>query len=271
MNAKHEIDRLLEESGAVLVRQNKHLVYRLPNGRNFVAPKTPSDPVRGAKNGLSDLRRALELPRESAGQPQETMPMEQHTKPIQQEPGSWTPVSPQQDARVQLQESIRLRIDAMIAREESIQERLLGEAQAVERRVHMLKALLPFSDDPTIEQALRSILPAIEPPAPAPRAVAAPPEPPQVISEPVQVTRQLVYAATQTFDGSFTVNDVMDLMTGARKIEGRERARVRQAIAQAMISLHDRGELIKEQEHHGRQQTVWKKAGPNGAGVGKRA
>ena len=59
MNAQHEIDRLLDESGAVLVRQNKHLVYRLPNGLNFVAAKTSSDPERAAKNSLSALRRAL--------------------------------------------------------------------------------------------------------------------------------------------------------------------------------------------------------------------
>ena len=132
----------------------------------------------------------------------------------------------------------------------------------------MLKALLPFTDDPAIEDSLRGVLPALEPPAPPKPALV--PEPPQVISEPVQVTRQLVFAATQTFDGTFTVNDVMDLMTSSREIEGRERVRVRQSIAQAMVTLHERGELIKEQEHHGRQQTVWTKAALHGHSVGIR-
>jgi hypothetical protein len=70
-------------------------------------------------------------------------------------------------------------------------------------------------------------------------------EPPQQIIERVQVTRQLVFAATQTFGQKFTVNDVMDLMTGSRQIEGGERLRVRQSIAAAMVSLHECGELLK--------------------------
>ena len=91
-------------------------------------------------------------------------------------------------------------------------------------------------------------------------------EPPQQIVERVQVTRQLVFAATQTFGEKFTVNDVMDLMTGGRQIEGRERLRVRQSIAAAMVSLHERGELLKAEEHYGRSQTVWQKAELNGKG-----
>jgi|GEM_PF-3088423 len=38
MNAELELDRLLKER-AVLVRQNKHLVYHLPSGQNFVVAK----------------------------------------------------------------------------------------------------------------------------------------------------------------------------------------------------------------------------------------
>lgn len=52
MNATTEITRLLSEHHVPLVRQKNHLVYRLPNGRNFVMAKTPSDPDRGAKNSL---------------------------------------------------------------------------------------------------------------------------------------------------------------------------------------------------------------------------
>ncbi len=40
MNAAAEVSRLLSECGAVLIRQNKHLVYSLPNGQNFVLAKT---------------------------------------------------------------------------------------------------------------------------------------------------------------------------------------------------------------------------------------
>jgi hypothetical protein len=167
-------------------------------------------------------------------------------------------------------ESLKQRIDTAIASEETIQEKLLAEAQAHERTVHMLRALLPFADDPKIEQSLREILPVPEPP-PSPQP--AVPPPPDAITERVQVTRQLVLAATQTFDETFTVNDVMALMVNGRPIDPDERGRVRSSIAQSMVTLHERGELVKEQEHFGRRQTIWRKAQLNGHsnGVGTRA
>ncbi len=251
MNAETEIERLLEESGAVLVRQNKHLVYRLPNGKNFVAAKTSSDPDRAAKNNLSELRRALGVVRVTSnakGDPE--MPIEQSPAAVVAEPQLYAPEMPSE-------ESFRERIEAAVAREEATQEKLLAEAQTVERRVHMLRALLAFADDPAIEGALRAVLPTAEPPTPANQPV---PEPPQQITERAQVTRQLVFAATQTFDDTFTVNDVMALMTGGREINGQERQRIRSSIAQLVVSLHERGQLIKEAEGYGRRQTVWRRA-----------
>ena len=41
-------------------------------------------------------------------------------------------------------ESLKERIEIAIASEEAMQEKLLAEAQAHERKVHMLKALLPL-------------------------------------------------------------------------------------------------------------------------------
>jgi hypothetical protein len=154
----------------------------------------------------------------------------------------------------------------MIAKEEAAQERLMAEAQRLERRVQMLKALLPFAEDPATEAALRALIPApAPPPAPTPPP---PPEPPQQITERVQVTRQLVFAATQTFDGSFTINDVVALMTAGRQIDPDERRRIRSSIAQCSVSLFERGELIKEEEHFGRKQTVWKAVRVNAGGNG---
>jgi hypothetical protein len=140
----------------------------------------------------------------------------------------------------------------------------MAQAQRLERRVQMLKALLPFADDPATEAALKAVTtPPPAPPAP-PR-----PEQPQQITERVQVTRELVFAATHTFDGTFTVNDVLALMTRGRQIGGDERMRVRSSIAQSMITLCDRGQLIKEAEGYGRRQAIWKKAPLNGSGVGR--
>jgi hypothetical protein len=94
------------------------------------------------------------------------------------------------------------------------------------------------------------------------------PEPPQRITERVQVTRQLVLAATQTFEETFTVNDVMALMTGGRQIDPQERLRIRSSIAQSVTTLFDRGELVRESEGYGKRQAVWRKAALNGNGNG---
>ena len=267
MNAETEIERLLEESGAVLVRQNKHLVYRLPNGQNFVAAKTSSDPDRAAKNSLSELRRALGVPRIALNH--EPAVMEKPQDIMNQNPQTHSSEAPREGLSPQAEaNAFRSRVEAMIATEEAAQEHLMAEAQQLERRVQMLKALLPFADDPATEAALKAITFSPPPPlAPAP----VQPEPPQHITERVQVTRELVLAATQTFDGTFTVNGVMALMTGGRHVDGSERMRIRSSIAQAMMSLYERGELIREAEGIGKRQAVWRKAALNGDGVGTRA
>jgi hypothetical protein len=264
MNPSHEINRLLEQSGALLVRHKKHLVYRLPNGETYTRAKTASD-HRAEKNNLVILRHALGIGRESQ-KPKGERTMQQ------QQPTPAPPVAIAPPPPAPPKAALKDRIETAIASEEAIQEKLLAEAQAHERKVHMLKALLPFAEDPLTENVLRGILPAVEPPAP-PKPVVPPP--PNAITERVQVTRQLVLAATQTFDETFTVNDVMALMVNGHQIDPDERGRVRSSIAQAMVTLHERGELTKEQEHFGRRQTIWRKAHLNGNGhsngVGTRA
>jgi hypothetical protein len=256
MNAADEVTRLLKDHHAVLVRQNKHLVYRLPNGQNFVVAKTSSDPDRAAKNNLSDLRHALGIPRETPRPKGDVaMPIEPKPTPVASAPPTPT------------DESLKARVEVAIAQEEAVQEKLLSEAQAVERRIQMLKAVLPFAEDPAIEASLRALLPAAEPAGPP----VPPPEPPQQITERVQVTRQLVLAATQTFEDTFTVNDVMALMTGSRQIDPRERLRIRSSIAQSVTTLFDRGVLVRESEGYGKRLAVWRKAALNGNGNGARA
>jgi predicted RNA binding protein YcfA (HicA-like mRNA interferase family) len=52
------LKKLLRDSGFVLLRQNLHMVWRHPSGRNFITAKTPSD-RRDEKNVRSELRRFL--------------------------------------------------------------------------------------------------------------------------------------------------------------------------------------------------------------------
>ena len=193
--------------------------------------------------------------------------------PIEQKPAPVATASAQAPAPAVVQdtakESLKSRIEVAILDEEAAQEKLLAAAQTRERRVHMLKALLPFADDPATEDALRTLLPAIQAPMPCPAPEPPCPEPPQAITERVQVTRQLVFAATQTFDDPFTVNDVLARMTGGAAIDVQERQRVRSSIAGAMIALLDRGELIREVEGFGKRQAIWRKALLNGTGNGQ--
>jgi hypothetical protein len=55
-------------------------------------------------------------------------------------------------------------------------------------------------------------------------------------------------------------------MTGNLRIDSPERLRVRASIAQCMMTLHDRGELIREAEGFGKRQAIWRKAALSGNG-----
>jgi hypothetical protein len=55
LDAKQQVLNLLKSSGAVLLRTNKHRVWKLPSGLRYTLPSTPSD-KRGWLNCLSDLR-----------------------------------------------------------------------------------------------------------------------------------------------------------------------------------------------------------------------
>jgi len=157
--------------------------------------------------------------------------------------------------------SMRERWTAALAQAEAYQEKLLADAQVAERRVHMLKAMIPYIDDPTFADTVRSVLPSLEPP-PAQPIVVLPPPPPQQIGEHIQVTRDLVFAATHTFDDTFTVNNVVDCMINGREVTREERLRIRSSIASCVVALGERGQLVRDHQGIGRQQSIWKRSTP---------
>lgn len=55
-----EVQKILRDHGAVLVRQKKHQVWKFPDGKVYVQASTPSD-QRAAANQLSKLRNMLGL------------------------------------------------------------------------------------------------------------------------------------------------------------------------------------------------------------------
>jgi len=58
MDSKEEVFRLLKEHKAEFIRQRRHRIYRLPNGRIFVTGVTQTD-ERGWRNRLAQLRKLL--------------------------------------------------------------------------------------------------------------------------------------------------------------------------------------------------------------------
>ena len=73
MDDFQKVEQLLREHGAGPVRDKKHKVWGLPNGRTFVMPQTPSD-KKAVNNSLSDARRFLGLVDPDRGQPGERRP-----------------------------------------------------------------------------------------------------------------------------------------------------------------------------------------------------
>ena len=143
MNASVEVARLLDESGAVLVRHKKHLVYRLPNGQNFISPKTPGD-HRTAVNQLSNLRRALAIEPASPNQTQQPPPQgadicaKEHNAMPPTQNATQAPPPPATANVEEPKLCLKERLEAAIREGEAIQEKLMAEAQAAERRVGML-------------------------------------------------------------------------------------------------------------------------------------
>jgi len=165
---------------------------------------------------------------------------------------------------------LKQRISAAIAEEEAQQERLLSAASEVEQRIALLKAILPFAEkDQAIEDTLRGVLrkPRAAEPGPAqsqPSRVLSPAPPQQIVNR-FQVSRDLVLAAVQTFDDTFTLNDLLALMTNGAHLDPSERTRVRASIASCLMQLYERGHVTRESEHFGRTQATWRKAGAKNA------
>jgi hypothetical protein len=87
------IRELLHESGAVLVRDRRHKVFRLEDGQNFITSKTPST-QGAARESLATLRRLLDHSRLRT----EAMATESPTEPRQgQLPRFVTPNNPQRE------------------------------------------------------------------------------------------------------------------------------------------------------------------------------
>lgn len=244
---REQIVKLLEEHKAKLIREGNHLVYRLPNGRNFVMSKTPSD-YRSESNNYSILRRELGLER-----PEKTLkpevPRDQVSR-VQE-------VVAQAEEQTVFEGSIQQRILAEKARVDY----LLEEAAKAEKNIALLENILVFANEVETEDVLRSVLGAHSPvvtPMPAPATQTS------GVTNRLQITGQLVVAATQTFDGQFTTTDVMRRMLGDREqeVSPDEQRRIRSSIINMLNRAVERGDVKQISAGIGKRQAVYEKVPP---------
>src|SRR6266699_1375539 len=79
MSPHDQIAKLLNDHGAVLIRQRKHQIWRLPDGRSVTIASTPSD-HRAAWKTVALLRRDLGLVDALRGTPGPRPPRPLHHK-----------------------------------------------------------------------------------------------------------------------------------------------------------------------------------------------
>lgn len=273
MDPQREIERILDEDGAKLIRDDNHRVYQLSNGARFVTAKTPSD-WRAAQNSLHDLKRQLAVNRARVGAVESAT--EGSVLGDAQVRAASLDIEPSAGAVEQLT-GFSLRLREQIAQQEQLREFHIGESYRAEAMFKVLSDLEKALDTPEkvaqAEVALKTLFP--DPPRAVrvkeggtkkPFSRVRPAPPPDRVTDHVQVTRQLVWAATQTFERPFNTTDLAELMIGDKKIDTPEKVRVRQAIASMIRDLANRGEVREVQKGIGRRPGIFRRIVTTGSG-----
>lgn len=240
---REDIVQLLKDHNCTLIRDGNHLVYRLPSGKNFVMSKTPSD-FRSERNNLAILKRSLGLER----------PEKVVRSPTAQPSATHTNGSPSilQD----LPTTLELSIEEQLASERRRYDFLLEEAAKAERNIAMLSTLQAFADMPDTEPMLRAVLGEQSPiKGPTPDSGVHK----GAVTRTVQVTKQLVLAATSMFERTFSLNDLLEKMVGEEygKLEDLEQKRIRSSVISSINVLIDNGQVRRTMAGVGRRPAVY--------------
>lgn len=242
MPDREDVENLLRESGCKLLRDGNHLIYRLPDGQNFVMSKTPSD-FRSEKNNLAILRRRLNWRK-----PEPVVKVHGELKPRQVIDVAVEP---------QTQSAFEATLTSQIAAEKARYDFLLEEAAKVERRIALLEVVSSFSGDEA-EEALRDVLGDQS-------QIYTPPVPKQLHSGPItdraHVTGSHVLAATQLFDAPFSLNELLEKMLGEGfgRMDPGEHRRIRSSVISMIERLEARGEIRKDVAGIGKRPAVYSK------------
>lgn len=221
--------------------------------------QTGNQPAQTIQGGLSATEHAGMQPREQED--------------------TWEGVTQESEPATPPKSELRQRLDAQIAELETVHAALKAQLEDNQKRMDRLtKVLLVVEDDPELEETLISVLLPKQPPATERRAKLGrrlggrafgrkgpreprqiPPGPPQAITAPSQVTRNLVFAATQTFDKEFNTTDVVRRMIGETDMPPEQYKVIRSCISQNMLALAKRGELIQVSRGQGHTPSRWSK------------
>lgn len=264
MNPQKTLDNLLEESSATLVRQGKHNVYKLGNGRTFAAARTPSD-WRSRLNDIADLRRVSGIPKTKAATiPVTTPPPAPPPPPPQIQPpiAAVAPAPPQPIPPAPTTNTLfRERLAELILAGEEEQAELMDRAAAIEQQVAFLKTIHARADDPMTEALLHLLLPP--PPAPAqaaplPVLALRPPAPAAL-----EITRATVRAAIPKAPDPFTLNDILDLLADSARLSTHETSAAKKLISEILCRIHQLdGTLLKLKGGSRGSPTVWSRIDP---------
>jgi hypothetical protein len=160
---------------------------------------------------------------------------------------------------------VAFRLVAAITHAEEEQEQYLLAAQLSERRVHMLNALKPFVDDPSIETTLRALIGAPKAsPVKTAATVAAQPATQTRQSPtpfPVIVTRDIVIGVAKTLSGdgerAFTTTQICEHMIGDKAVNPKDRTRILASISHACTVLGERGQIELLEKGFGKTPALW--------------
>jgi hypothetical protein len=160
-------------------------------------------------------------------------------------------------------ETLNIRIQEKLAELSNEKEGHLAAARRLENQISKLALLAEGEEDPDMEVLLQSILNPVqaqEPPLPQP---VPPPPPPPPPTQRVMIKADKIYAASQTFDGLFTLNQITDMLCDAEGVTDREeKTRVRSAISSMLAKLASEGRVIHVEKGRGKLQGTFRKVSP---------
>lgn len=279
-------DKLLRENGVLLRRNGPHPVWKLNNGELVTISKTPN--ATSAWTEVTKIRRKLGI--REVDMPAATIA---HTLKDQLATIEDTPVvepTIETPAADPPKDPLQLLVDNKIAELQQKELELLAEENAVHTKLEGVRTqiakmakVIDLVADPDLRDTLLELVTPVKTKNNAKKHYApvickickepinarwqakhmAEKHPtsgnPQSISDAVMVTKQLVLAATQTFNKPFTTRELINLMIGDKKPNQAEQSRISQSVSATLVSLSNDGSVTRVKRGYANIPATWQK------------